>query len=244
MTFLVSSNQLLKASRRARHKVALKLLVKAITGHYASLSDYRFVESLLDLPSLDLVDTKKVSDRLQLHKQQVGQVITEASFQAEILTDDKESSTPFLDVHVVLNQLRSAFNVGSILRTTESMRLGSLYFEGITPKASSEKVQKTAMGCHDKVPCFDLHDVSALPRPIIGLETAKNAASIYDFKFPRTFTLILGNEEYGLSDEWLKACDQIVTIPMWGFKNSLNVASAYAITAYEIRKQHTQSQCL
>ena len=62
--------------------------------------------------------------------------------------------------------------------------------------------------------------------------------SIYDFTFPEKFTLILGNEEYGLSDEWLNQCDQIVTIPMWGFKNSLNVASAYAIAAYEIRKQH------
>ena len=58
------------------------------------------------------------------------------------------------------------------------------------------------------------------------------------FTSPESFTLILGNEEYGLSDEWLEACDHIVTIPMYGFKNSLNVASAYSIAAYEIRRQH------
>lgn len=238
MTFLVSSTRLLKSSKRARHKVALKLLLKALEGHFASLSDYRYVESLLDLTALDLVDAKKVADRLCVHKQHSGITLTETGLDVQILTDDKESSTPFLDVHIVLNQLRSAFNVGSIMRTTESMRLGTLYFEGITPKADSEKVQKTAMGCHDKVPCRDLDLTTVLPGPIIGLETAKNAASIYDYQFPKTFTLILGNEEYGLSDDWLKKCDQIVTIPMWGFKNSLNVASAYAIAAYEIRKQH------
>jgi hypothetical protein len=43
------------------------------------------------------------------------------------------------------------------------------------------------MGCHDKVACIDLDDKACLPRPIIGLETAKNAASIYDFSFPETF---------------------------------------------------------
>lgn len=241
MTFLISSTRLLKSSKRARHKVALKLLVKALEGHFASLSDYRYVEELLDLVTLDLVDSKKVADRLHLHRQQIGQTVTESHLDIEILTDDKDSSTPFLDVHIVLNQLRSAFNVGSIMRTTESMRLGTLYFEGITPKATSDKVQKTAMGCHDKVPCVDLEDISVLKGPIIGLETAKNAISIYDYKFPKTFTLILGNEEYGLSDDWLKRCDQIVTIPMWGFKNSLNVASAFAIAAYEIRKQYVQS---
>jgi tRNA G18 (ribose-2'-O)-methylase SpoU len=100
-------------------------------------------------------------------------------------------------------------------------------------------VIKTAMGCHDKVRCFDLNENISLPRPIIALETAKNAPSIYEYRFPETFTLILGNEEYGISDEWLKQCDQIVTIPMYGFKNSLNVASAFAIAAHEIRKQAT-----
>ena len=143
MTFLVSSTRLLKSSKRARHKVALKLLLKALDGHYASLSDYRYVESLLDITVLDLVDTKKVADRLCLHKEQSGLSITETGLDVQILTDDKESSTPYLDVHIVLNQLRSAFNVGSIMRTTESMRLGTLYFEGITPKAHSDKVRKS-----------------------------------------------------------------------------------------------------
>lgn len=238
MTFIVSQTQLLKSSNKARHKVALKLLQKALEGHYASLQDYRYVENLLELTSVDLVDSKKIADRLYLHREEAGFVLSEACLPFQILQNDKDSSTPFLDVHVVMNQLRSAFNVGSILRTTEALRLGSLYFEGITPRIDNTKVIKTSMGCHDKVKCLDLNDKSILPRPIIGLETAKNAASIYEYEFPETFTLILGNEEYGISDEWLKQCDVIVTIPMYGFKNSLNVASAYAITAYEIRKQH------
>jgi tRNA G18 (ribose-2'-O)-methylase SpoU len=238
MTFVVSSRQLHRSSQRARHKVALKLLTKAASGHYACLQDYRYVEHLMGLSPLDLVDVKKLSDRLHLHREGAGLTLSEAKLPYQVLTRDQDSSVPFLDVHIVLNQLRSAFNVGSILRTTEAQRLGTLYFEGITPKSTNSKVIKTAMGCHDKVSCIDLEDHQVLPRPLIGLETAQEAVSIYDFNFPSTFTLILGNEEYGLSDEWLKSCDHIVTIPMWGFKNSLNVASAYAIAAYEIRRQH------
>lgn len=238
MTFIVSQSQVLNSSLKARHKVALKLLQKALQGHYASLQDYRFVEQVLELVSVDLVDTKKIADRLHLHRSESGLSLSESNLPFQILKTDTTSQTPFLDVHIVLNQLRSAFNVGSILRTTEAFRLGTLYFEGITPKVSNTKVIKTAMGCHDKVTCIDLDDKTCLPRPIIGLETAKNAPSIYEYKFPESFTLILGNEEYGISDEWLKGCDQIVTIPMYGFKNSLNVASAFAIAAFEIRKQN------
>jgi tRNA G18 (ribose-2'-O)-methylase SpoU len=198
------------------------------------------VEEVLGLKALDLVDKKKLADRLHLHREISGLIVSETCLPFQVLTQDAPSNIPFLDVHIVLNQIRSAFNVGSILRTTEAQRLGSLYFEGITPKVSNQKVQKTAMGCHDKVPCYDLTQDSILPRPIIGLETAKDTVSLYDFTFPPSFTLILGNEEYGLSDEWLNRCDTLVTIPMWGFKNSLNVASAYAIAAYEIRKQQNR----
>ena len=238
MTFLISTRHFEQSNGKARHKTALKLLLKAQENHLASLSDYRYVERALELNALDLVDKKKLSDRIHLHRELSGLNVSEASLFFQISHDDKPCDNPYLDIHIVLNQLRSAFNVGSILRTTEAQRLGSLYFVGITPKISNQKVQKTAMGCHDKVPCFDFTKDLTLPRPIIGLETAKEAVSIYDFTFPEKFTLILGNEEYGLSDEWLNQCDQIVTIPMWGFKNSLNVASAYAIAAYEIRKQH------
>jgi tRNA G18 (ribose-2'-O)-methylase SpoU len=237
MTFLISTKLVMQASDRGRHKVALKLLHKALKGHYAALCDYRYVEAVLELPLIDLVDPKKIADRLHLHREISGSILSESNLPFQILTEDKESSTLFLNVHIVLNQIRSAFNVGSIIRTTEAQRLGTLYFEGLTPKITSPKVQKTAMGCHDKVPCVDLIDKTYLPRPIIGLEVAKEAISIHDYIFPESFTLILGNEEYGISDEWLAQCDAIVTIPMWGFKNSLNVASAYAIAAYEIRKQ-------
>jgi tRNA G18 (ribose-2'-O)-methylase SpoU len=58
-----------------------------------------------------------------------------------------------------------------------------------------------------------------------------------DFIFPASFTLILGNEEYGISNESLKLADYIVEIPLFGAKNSLNVACAFAIAASQIRRQ-------
>lgn len=237
MTFLISARAVMQGSDRANHKLALKLLQKAKEGHFASLADYRFVEEKLKLEKLDLVDDKKLKDRLYLHREKGGLSLSEFNLPLKVLTEDKDSSNPFLDIHIVMNELRSAFNVGSVLRTTEAQRLGTLFFEGITPKIDNPKVQKTAMGCHDKVPCLDLTKDTLLHHPIIGLETAQGAVSIYDFTFPEKFTLVLGNEEYGLSDHWLKKSDIILTIPMFGFKNSLNVASAFAITAFEIRRQ-------
>ena len=93
------------------------------------------------------------------------------------------------------------------------------------------------MGTSTEVPTTKNASLKNLPRPLIALETAPLAPSIYDFSFPPTFTLLLGNEEYGLSRESLDQADQLVQIPLQGSKNSLNVACAYAIVAAEIRRQ-------
>ena len=93
------------------------------------------------------------------------------------------------------------------------------------------------MGSYQLTKCYNKFDIEDLPRPIIGLDTSKSSVSIYDFIFPAEFTLILGNEEVGISSGMLKKLDYLIEIPMRGFKNSINVASAYAICAFEIIKQ-------
>jgi tRNA G18 (ribose-2'-O)-methylase SpoU len=146
-----------------------------------------------------------------------------------------------LPISIYLDNLRSAFNVGSILRTTEAFRLGQVCFAKNTPFIDNLKVLKTAMGTFDKVHCVKEAQLNDLPRPLIALETDPNAPSIFDFTFPPSFTLMLGNEEYGLSEEALSQKSAIVRIPLYGFKNSLNVASAFAIAAgvisHQLRKQ-------
>ena len=93
------------------------------------------------------------------------------------------------------------------------------------------------MGSYRYVKCTKVANISDLPKPLILLETCENAVPLKTFHFPKKFTLVVGNEEHGCSQELLKAADNIVKIPLRGRKNSLNVANAFAIAAAEIVEQ-------
>lgn len=90
------------------------------------------------------------------------------------------------------------------------------------------------MGTSSLVPCFQHVPLTSLPRPFIALETSDDAIPVSDFIFPETFTLILGNEEYGISEETLAEVDMLVEIPLVGKKNSINIACAFAVAAERI----------
>ena len=137
---------------------------------------------------------------------------------------------------IYLDNVRSAYNVGSILRTAEALRIGAVYFSEKTPFIDNEKVQRTAMGAAEIVPVHRGIPLSSLPRPLIALDTSDEATPVSEFLFPSAFTLILGNEEYGISDEALMLADHLIEIPLLGAKNSLNVACAFAIAAAAIRR--------
>lgn len=231
-----TSVEFFSLSDKQKHKSAAELLRKIYQGNNSCWTLYRKVESWLELTSLDSMSHKALSDRFHYHLK-----LSFASLQEHnllpIRTEDTISDEPFLPIAIVLDNLRSAFNVGSILRTTEAFRLGTVYFHGATAFIDNPKVQKTSMGTSNLVPCLPLTQLDQLPRPFIGLETADNAPSIHEFRFPNSFSLFLGNEEYGLSDTLLSEMDFLIQIPLVGSKNSLNVASAYAIAASTLRSK-------
>lgn len=235
----LTEGEFLQFSDRVRHKKAAQLL-KAYFDFRdpRHLSLYRRIESWLLLPLLEENDFPKFSDRYHFHLGKAGISWKEHNFlTSEIRKADKPSGVPYLPISIYLDNLRSAFNAGSILRTTEAFRLGTVCFAKLTPFIDNPKVQKTSMGTFDKVPCLQNAALTDLPRPLIALETYAGALSIFEFTFPKSFTLLLGNEEYGLSEESLNLKDEIVQIPLYGFKNSLNVASAFAIAAGVISHQ-------
>ncbi len=235
----MTEGEFLRFSMGYRHRVAAEVLR---TFHEvkdeALLTIYRRLESWCHLPRLEELNFRALSDRYHSHLAK-----TDVSWKEHNLLlspyqqRDRASNTPFLPVAIYLDNLRSAYNVGSILRTTEAFRLGKVYFSKQTPFIENPKVQKTSMETFDKVSCEQGVALGDLPKPLIALETAPDAPSIFDFAFPSSFTLILGNEEYGVSEDHLKQVDAIVKIPLYGFKNSLNVASAYAIAAGVISHQ-------
>ncbi len=162
-----------------------------------------------------------------------------------ILKKDKlNQEKPTIPLYLILDDLRSAFNVGSIFRSAECFGVSHIYLCGYTPSPENKKVQKTAMGT-DKYVKWSAHNsveqvVTKLKKDgfmIYALETTTNASDISKIKFKKPAALILGNEALGLSKETLKFADEIIQIPLLGWKNSLNVGVCAAICCFEISKQ-------
>lgn len=206
--------------------------VSSIFSHYNELLSW------LKLPPFDKKNLKNISDQYHLHLSLAKVNLKEHNLLPSLRTGDKNPKMDFSKNAIFLDNIRSAYNVGSILRTTEALRIGSVYFAEKTPFTDNKKVIKTAMGSSEIVPCHQKNTIEDLPKPLIVLDTSDSSINLFDFIFPETFTLVLGNEEYGTSDEVLKDADYILEIPMLGHKNSINVACAYGMAAAQYRKQH------
>jgi tRNA G18 (ribose-2'-O)-methylase SpoU len=148
-------------------------------------------------------------------------------------------------VEVLLDNIRSTFNVGSILRTAEGAGVRHIYFCGITPTPDHPKIAKTALGAEQTVSWSQhwnamevVSDRKQHGIRVWALEGGADSCSIFnpasDFAGPEVL-LVLGNEVSGIDREILPACDQVLSIPMMGQKRSLNVATAFGIAIYTIR---------
>ncbi len=137
-----------------------------------------------------------------------------------------------LPFSVALENLRSAFNVGSILRTCENFGAESVHLIGYTPEPASKAVRKTALGAEEYVQTamhrsID-HLLESTKHPVVAFETVEGAENFYNVALPANPVFLFGNERFGLSTETLQKCDKIVRIPMQGRKNSMNVANSVA----------------
>ena len=143
-------------------------------------------------------------------------------------------------IHLVLDNIRSSFNVGSLIRTCNAVGDISLYLCGITAPLAHPKVQKTALGGEKGLNIYEnitaLDTVKGLKEeglPIISLELTADAEDFRGFSYPNDFVLIVGNEQMGVDQRLLDISDKKVMIPMNGSKISLNVAIATSVVLYE-----------
>ncbi len=219
-----------------QHKKCAEFLTEILQGRSELVSAYQELLSWMNEPAPALsTDYKTLLDLRLFHEKRAG--ITRSEHGLTILQHDRMDAAQYLPISIYLENLRSAHNIGSIVRTTEALRLGSICFSKEMIAPTHEKLQKSAMGTQHWVHCSRPESLSALPRPLIVLETIAESTPYYDVDFPKRFTLAVGNEEYGCSDELLQAADMHIHIPMHGRKNSLNVASAFAIVAAKIREK-------
>lgn len=147
-------------------------------------------------------------------------------------------------LYLVLDNLRSAFNVGSIFRSADAARLAGIFTCGYTAHPPHPKLDKTALGTLDYVPtrhfatALDALDyLAAEGIAVWGLETTSASVCYTDVEYPAPLALVLGNEALGVERPVLERCEKLLEIPMYGYKNSLNVAGAAAVVAFEVLRQ-------
>lgn len=142
---------------------------------------------------------------------------------------------------VILDNIRSMYNVGSIFRTSDGARIEAIYTVGYTPHPPRKEIEKTALDAtktvpfkHFKTMAEAIAECRSKGMKIAALELTDKSRSVFELKsedFP--MALVIGNEITGVSDEGLDLCDMAVSIPMFGAKHSLNVAVAYGVAVFE-----------
>ena len=159
-------------------------------------------------------------------------------------TDRDHLVTARVPLHFIIDNMRSAFNVGSIFRTADTLGAQKIWLCGYTPTPHQLQVEKAALGATlvvewEMLPFEDvIAKLKMLNFQIIGLETAAHSISLSSpFAEKKSTALLFGNERFGLDAEQLSLCDEVRKIEMHGIKNSLNVAVAAAIAGYEWRRQ-------
>ncbi len=163
----------------------------------------------------------------------------------EIVTRQKEKLIePRLPLSVVLNDIRSLYNVGSIFRTADGAGVEKIWLCGITGYPPQKDIHKTALGAEESVAWEYRKDIIAVLEEfkkknyhIVLLEQMEGSIPYQQFSIKRPVCLIVGNEITGISDEILSYCDSSIDIEMAGVKNSLNVSVAFGIIAYHFRRE-------
>lgn len=149
------------------------------------------------------------------------------------------SLTNCIKIHVILDNIRSAYNVGSIFRTADATGCAKLYLCGITPKPGNIKLSKTALGATDFVPWEYYKDTTDAVKRVHGegvdvfaVEITDSAENYKKVSYPDEVAFVLGHEVRGIDQRVLDLCNKCVMIPMLGEKESLNVATTAGIIMF------------
>ena len=152
---------------------------------------------------------------------------------------------PRLPISILVENVRSVHNVGSIFRSADGFGAEKIYLSGYTACPPREDLRKTALGSEDAVPWeyfeYPLDAVRVIKAegiPLILIEQTKQSQSMYeiDWEFPVCF--IVGNEVTGVSEELSALADIHAELPMRGVKQSLNVSVACGVAGYELARVH------
>jgi 23S rRNA (guanosine2251-2'-O)-methyltransferase len=156
----------------------------------------------------------------------------------------KSKKSPFI---VVLDNVRSQSNVGSIFRTADAFAIEAIYLCGITGTPPHREIQKTALGATEAVAwSYFPQTAQAVLKlkeegyRIIGIEQAEGSVALDRFtpEPDKKYALIFGHEIHGVSQEVMNICDSCLEIPQFGTKHSFNIAISVGIVLWEVSRPH------
>lgn len=166
----------------------------------------------------------------------------------EVPAPQEETATPAVSpapLAALLDNVRSTFNVGSIFRSADAAGFRHLYLCGVTPTPAHRKLAKTALGADEQVAwshhrnAVDLaQELRAAGHTLWVLETGHDVLPLFGSDaLPTPLVLVIGSEVTGVDPGLLALCDRAVAIPMYGYKRSLNVATAFGVAAVVLRQR-------
>ncbi len=150
-----------------------------------------------------------------------------------------------IPVVVVLDNVRSANNVGSVFRTSDAFRIQKVYLCGITCNPPHKDIQKTALGAQNSVEweatdstLQAVKDLKAQGFEILSIEQVTNSIMLHEFEFKKDkkYVLVFGNEVSGVDIDVVKNSDDCIEIPQYGTKHSLNISVSCGIVLWDVAK--------
>ncbi|MCK5781353.1 MAG: RNA methyltransferase [Flavobacteriales bacterium] len=147
---------------------------------------------------------------------------------------------------VVLDNIRSLNNIGSVFRTSDAFLVEKIYLCGITATPPHKDIHKTALGATDSVDweyCEETLEVveklKAKNVEVISIEQAENAVMLNEFKVnaSKKYAIIFGNEVKGVEQKIVSISDSVIEIPQHGTKHSLNISVSAGVVIWEMFKQ-------
>ena len=156
---------------------------------------------------------------------------------------DEFRSSEKLPIVVVLDNVRSAYNVGSVFRTADAFPVEAIYLCGITGYPPHKEIQKTALGATETVKwkyykstLEAIHELKGLGYKVYAIEQAEESAMLNTFKLETLnlkLALVFGHEVEGVQQDVMNVCDGCIEIPQGGTKHSLNIAVSAGVVLWE-----------
>jgi len=168
------------------------------------------------------------------------------------MSPDEFKDAPKLPLVVLLDNVRSQHNIGSVFRTSDAFRVSEVILCGITATPPNKEIQKTALGATESVAWRYFENSAEAVRQlkqegftIVAVEQTHNSLLINRDEWvfaDEKIVLVLGNEVFGTSDEVLELCNRTIEIPQFGTKHSLNVSVCAGIVIWEMCRWHLEHE--